>query len=1411
MAEIKNTFLKGKMNQDLDPRIIPNGEYREAINLALSRSEGSTVGEFENILGNKSISQTENSAIIIGFYVDESNDRVFIFATNHNSASGDYNTSANNYIYELSLAGSYTRKTLVYGAFLNFNQSFPIIGINLVEDLLFFTDNLNQPRKINITLANPESASNPNHYTKEEQISVAKYAPCEPIITMDRIVVQSDAGSNVSTLTVNDSTGIRPGDAVFPLETITVPSGWDNRVYIVAVNPGGVSNTITLSRPVTVASNEKLSITRSTATNKTNEYNPNGLKVQGISIPSGTGAGTVYQFSLPASSKEAAVIPNLGDLVLMTDVAGTTNYLPDNTSIVSATATQFSGSGEFLTWQVTLSNAPINLPNPWPGSAVMKLGVNSDYDPLWSQQDSNSKFLEDKFVRFSYRFKFEDNEHSLMAPFTQPIFIPKQFSNFGGGTDSLTEDMDNAYKSTIVAWFENNVQNVLLKIPLPYNTLQQNIDNLLIKDIDILYKESDALAVKVLNTVDIVNLPNKTNNLEYIEWYDAVHGDNDTYYYPYNYASSKPYKTLPNNDITRVYDKVPVKALSQEIIGNRVVYGNYIDKHSSPSDIPYAAIVKDRDAYSVNTIEYPSHTLKQNRTYQVGFILADKYGRQSNVILSSHDYNENEEGGSTVFAPYKTYAQQENNSKVINWLGDALSVRIDSAIGTETTGGQPGVYNGDSTSSNYNPLGWYSYKIVVKQQEQEYYNVYLPGFVDGYPVINSTEKDKTSFSVLLSDNINKVPRDLNEVGPNDREYSSSESLFIRVNNPAINTSATAGNRPYGYPQKFEPWNKQYYPGLIRQEVTTISTVRDLEISGIPFVADAPEGEYGSVVTTSSYTYQTPPYGGAVTGVEENTNPTGSIPWGQSPKLQPLYDSDSNPFILQISTTQNGKTPKPQPRPTRPGPIGAYTTNKDRATAGGLIVSMQPFLSIAETKPFESVLELFYETSLQGKVAVLNEIINSQYAGIIGIDGNNFASFSESLAPESQIGSSNIIWKDGSGTNITDNNLFTSTPVILSAYRASDVGQSNNIANQFQLVYSNIDAQYQLKTAAATYFWYSEDSADNPSSDIYNLTFQTTYEPVSGTVYTDNTTYTATLTNEQPTFTLPATCPLALTGITTSTSTIYSFAAENGSNTSGGNEASELLFELDSSNPQAILNGFSISSSGVLTANSGTLVDEDAYSIIVKVTDANGFGSSNTCTISFTVGTDPVPQTICAGRQGGTNAECNENIEYQFFAYGTNEQVSGTYAGTPFNTAYPPNKIYNAKYRSSFNPKTTGALTQGKMYIKPYLQRETVLSDDIYVDYLVQYRATSSSSWATAQLANGNTFASPTGYERISIDNSGPAFVEDYWEFDAVGEYRVIASKMAGANCGSGTNAGIFHVKFGDAVYGTGPNSNCYVI
>ena len=42
---------------------------------------------------------------------------------------------------------------IVDGDFLNFSKNHLITGINIVEDLLFWTDNFNQPRRINVEKA----------------------------------------------------------------------------------------------------------------------------------------------------------------------------------------------------------------------------------------------------------------------------------------------------------------------------------------------------------------------------------------------------------------------------------------------------------------------------------------------------------------------------------------------------------------------------------------------------------------------------------------------------------------------------------------------------------------------------------------------------------------------------------------------------------------------------------------------------------------------------------------------------------------------------------------------------------------------------------------------------------------------------------------------------------------------------------------------------------------------------------------------------------------------------------------------------------------------------------------------------------------------------------------------------------
>ena len=67
MPEIKRLFNASKMNRDLDDKMLKPGEYREALNINVSKSESSDIGAVENILGNKLIVDTSLSgAKVIG-------------------------------------------------------------------------------------------------------------------------------------------------------------------------------------------------------------------------------------------------------------------------------------------------------------------------------------------------------------------------------------------------------------------------------------------------------------------------------------------------------------------------------------------------------------------------------------------------------------------------------------------------------------------------------------------------------------------------------------------------------------------------------------------------------------------------------------------------------------------------------------------------------------------------------------------------------------------------------------------------------------------------------------------------------------------------------------------------------------------------------------------------------------------------------------------------------------------------------------------------------------------------------------------------------------------------------------------------------------------------------------------------
>ena len=78
-TELKHNFIKGRMNKDLDERLVPDGEYRDALNVEVSTSEGSNVGAVQTTMGNIGLSSipVQYNTKCVGKILDEKNDKLY--------------------------------------------------------------------------------------------------------------------------------------------------------------------------------------------------------------------------------------------------------------------------------------------------------------------------------------------------------------------------------------------------------------------------------------------------------------------------------------------------------------------------------------------------------------------------------------------------------------------------------------------------------------------------------------------------------------------------------------------------------------------------------------------------------------------------------------------------------------------------------------------------------------------------------------------------------------------------------------------------------------------------------------------------------------------------------------------------------------------------------------------------------------------------------------------------------------------------------------------------------------------------------------------------------------------------------------------------------------------------------------
>ena len=247
---------------------------------------------------------------------------------------------------------------------------------------------------------------------------------------------------------------------------------------------------------------------------------------------------------------------------------------------------------------------------------------------LGNTASGNENNLESKFLSFAYRYEYQNGELSALSPFSDFAFFPEKFSY--------------DYKSGTNKGMFNNFS----KVDIDINTGSTNV-----KEIQLIVKESGS------NTAYIVDSYKKATQSP--EW---GNGTTETV----TFDNSRIYRALEANQLTRAYDNVPTKAATLELIGNRIVFGNYTEGY----DLTY----NGADSNLAFTLDYVSAAgtagqahkqVKSNRDYEIALAYGDGKGRFTTPIVSA---------GNTTFVPYTVADEKvqlrltiDNNSRPPEW------------------------------------------------------------------------------------------------------------------------------------------------------------------------------------------------------------------------------------------------------------------------------------------------------------------------------------------------------------------------------------------------------------------------------------------------------------------------------------------------------------------------------------------------------------------------------------------------------------------------------------------------------------------------------------------------------------------------------------------------------------------------
>ena len=569
--------------------------------------------------------------------------------------------------YEALLYDSGTERVLA------FDKTKQITAINILDDMLIWTDGLTEPNKINIT----------------------------------RSIEGTDDSGNIHTRLVNKALGYGK-DALTPSKNIPI-----RKEHITVIKKAPLTKLTTETYNGRNTNKDYSGVIYTTLNDPT--YNSS-------SIIKSDNAATVSDFgNLQIGEKIQLKIETLidteqsfilswkkGDEIVLREYEDFTGQAPD-TPISDHTIKGVITDWIDTSFQSVFGNQNTVAANDWPDSqtgtahveieittlkGVPKVPTNDpgeDYQLFAIDKFANEKKLfEFKFPRFSYRYKYEDNEYSTYAPFTNVVFEPGVF--------------DYHPKKGYNLGMVNQIEEITLKGFSKPSTPKDVVE------IDILYKEDSSPNVYIVDTLR----PNDAGTLITPGRIGGVKRNNwEINEYTIDKEVIKG--AVASNQLLRPYDNVPKTAVAQEISGNRIVYANYeqnidlkVDDANYKPEFRYS-IGAWSDAWDEReTIK----SIKSLREYQLGVVFTDKYGRETPVL--------------------------SNPTGVVNVTKDYSATKNQLNVGFDSSPPDDAEF----------------FKFFIKENSGEYYNLAMDRWFDAddgniWLSFPSTERDKIDANTYL--------------------------------------------------------------------------------------------------------------------------------------------------------------------------------------------------------------------------------------------------------------------------------------------------------------------------------------------------------------------------------------------------------------------------------------------------------------------------------------------------------------------------------------------------------------------------------------------------------------------------------------------------------------------------------------